>query len=247
AIGWCAFDYNTHKDFGSGDRICYHGVMDMFRLPKFAASVYGSQVAPEKKVVLKPVTFWARGERSIGGVFPLVILTNCDSVSIQFGKNEPIVVTEKEESFSHLPYPPFVIDTRQISMEKIGAWGMRWEDLTLTGFIDGKEVAVVRMPKDPVPSNLSVVVDDSKLNKGEKDVSRVIVSIQDQYGNTLPLADPVVSVEITGPARIQGPKVFALKGGSSAFWVETNGTAGDVKVSISTPGFEQKTIGITVL
>jgi beta-galactosidase len=32
-IGWCAFDYNTHKDFGSGDRICHHGVMDMFREP----------------------------------------------------------------------------------------------------------------------------------------------------------------------------------------------------------------------
>src|SRR5690606_25517229 len=27
AIGWCAFDYNTHMEFGSGDRICYHGVM----------------------------------------------------------------------------------------------------------------------------------------------------------------------------------------------------------------------------
>ena len=26
-IGWCAFDYNTHKDFGSGDRLCHHGVM----------------------------------------------------------------------------------------------------------------------------------------------------------------------------------------------------------------------------
>ena len=24
-IGWCAFDYNTHANFGSGDRICYHG------------------------------------------------------------------------------------------------------------------------------------------------------------------------------------------------------------------------------
>ena len=43
AIGWCAFDYNTHKDFGSGDRLCHHGVMDMFREPKFAASVYASQ------------------------------------------------------------------------------------------------------------------------------------------------------------------------------------------------------------
>ena len=31
SFGWCMFDYNTHKDFGSGDRICYHGVMDMYR------------------------------------------------------------------------------------------------------------------------------------------------------------------------------------------------------------------------
>ena len=37
------FDYNTHKDFGSGDRICYHGVMDMFRNPKLAAAVYAVQ------------------------------------------------------------------------------------------------------------------------------------------------------------------------------------------------------------
>jgi beta-galactosidase len=41
-IGWCAFDYNTHKDFGSGDRICYHGVGDMFRIPKAAWYVYAS-------------------------------------------------------------------------------------------------------------------------------------------------------------------------------------------------------------
>ena len=39
SFGWCMFDYNTHKDFGSGDRICYHGVMDMFRNPKLAASI----------------------------------------------------------------------------------------------------------------------------------------------------------------------------------------------------------------
>ncbi|MBR0444370.1 MAG: glycoside hydrolase family 2 protein, partial [Clostridia bacterium] len=42
-FGWCMFDYNTHKDFGSGDRICYHGVMDMFRNPKLAAALYSSQ------------------------------------------------------------------------------------------------------------------------------------------------------------------------------------------------------------
>ena len=43
SFGWCMFDYNTHKDFGSGDRICYHGVCDMFRNEKLAASVYQAQ------------------------------------------------------------------------------------------------------------------------------------------------------------------------------------------------------------
>lgn len=51
SFGWCMFDYNTHKDFGSGDRICYHGVMDMFRNPKLAAAVYTCQ--QEKEPVLE--------------------------------------------------------------------------------------------------------------------------------------------------------------------------------------------------
>ena len=46
-IGWCAFDYNTHADFGSGDRICYHGVTDIFREPKPAAGFYKSQCDPD--------------------------------------------------------------------------------------------------------------------------------------------------------------------------------------------------------
>ena len=47
AIGWCAFDYATHIEFGSGDRVCYHGVMDIFRLPKWAAYLYKSQQLPQ--------------------------------------------------------------------------------------------------------------------------------------------------------------------------------------------------------
>jgi len=85
AIGWCAFDYNTHKDFGSGDRICHHGVMDMFREPKFAAYAYASQGDPAGGVVLKPVTFWARGERNIGGALPLIVLTNCEEIELRYG------------------------------------------------------------------------------------------------------------------------------------------------------------------
>lgn len=67
STGWCMFDYNTHKDFGSGDRICYHGVTDMYREPKFAGYAYASQGDPKGGVVMQPVSFWARGERNIGG------------------------------------------------------------------------------------------------------------------------------------------------------------------------------------
>ena len=46
SFGWCMTDYNTHREFGSGDRICYHGVMDLFRNPKLSAAVYASQKTP---------------------------------------------------------------------------------------------------------------------------------------------------------------------------------------------------------
>ena len=63
-IGWCAFDYNTHANFGSGDRVCYHGVSDIFRIPKPAAGFYKSQCDPEEEVVLEPGFHWSIGDSS---------------------------------------------------------------------------------------------------------------------------------------------------------------------------------------
>ena len=77
AIGWCAFDYNTHLHFGSGDRICYHGVMDIFRLPKFAAYLYAAQGV--KPPFVSVASFWTPGDRSGGGNDPLTIFSNCES------------------------------------------------------------------------------------------------------------------------------------------------------------------------
>ncbi|HZQ95545.1 MAG TPA: glycoside hydrolase family 2 TIM barrel-domain containing protein, partial [Candidatus Sulfotelmatobacter sp.] len=76
-IGWCAFDYNTHGNFGSGDRICYHGVTDIFREPKPAAGFYKSQCDPSEEVVLEPAFHWARGDASIG-FSKAVVCSNCD-------------------------------------------------------------------------------------------------------------------------------------------------------------------------
>lgn len=246
AIGWCAFDYNTHKDFGSGDRICHHGVMDIFRIPKFASFVYASQTPPERGAVLKPVTWWARGERSVGGILPLAVLTNCDEIGLKFGPFDEIRVTEKSADFPALPYPPFVVDLRHIPPEKIGAWGMKWEDGLVTGYVGGKAVAEARFASNPVVSSLEAAADDAVLDAGAKDVTRVTVAAADRAGNPLPFSDSIVRVEIEGPARIQGPSLFPLIAGSRAFWVESSGEAGTVKVRLSCEGLETKELTLEV-
>src|SRR5215217_6161034 len=230
-IGWCAFDYNTHKDFGSGDRLCHHGVMDMFREPKFAAFAYTSQCEPEDEVILKPVTFWARGERNIGGVLPLIILTNCDEVELTYGKNAPKRFRPDREAFPHLPHAPVVIKREHLTDEELGLWGMSWEDATITGYINGQVAKVEKFISDPIASELQVIPDATELH-AEGDTVRVMVRALDQSSRKLPFFPEPVSIEVSGAAERLGPGLVPLRAGSTGFWLRTTGK-GPISVIVS--------------
>jgi beta-galactosidase len=230
AIGWCAFDYNTHKDFGSGDRLCHHGVMDMFREPKFAAYAYSSQSDPAEGPILKPVTFWARGERNIGGVLPLIILTNCDEIELKSGTHPAKRVGPDTERFPHLPHPPVVLDNRHFTKQELGLWGMTWEDVTITGFVGGKPVATIRLASDPVATTLEVTPDATTI--GPRDAVRVMVRALDQLGNKLPFFPEPVSITVTGAGRRIGPGFVPLRAGSTGFWVQATGK-GEITVTVT--------------
>jgi beta-galactosidase len=107
-IGWCAFDYNTHRDFGSGDHICYHGVSDIYRNPKAAGYAYLSQTAttPMMHVANLPLS----GDNDEANIMPLVVFTNADSV--KFFKNGKYVATfvPDKKDFPSLPHPPIIVD-----------------------------------------------------------------------------------------------------------------------------------------
>ena len=105
---WCMFDYNTHKDFGSGDGVCYHGVMDMFRNPKLAAAVYASQSEENPCCVVS--SSMDIGEHPAGDIGSVYVFTNADSVRLF--KNGLLVKEfyPDSESFPALPHPPVVID-----------------------------------------------------------------------------------------------------------------------------------------
>lgn len=106
SISWCAFDYNTHSCFGSGDKICHHGIMDMFRNNKYAAYSYASQKNPEKGIVLEAITEACRGERDGGGIIPFSILTNCDYVKIYKDGAYIDEYHPDRETYKHLDHPP---------------------------------------------------------------------------------------------------------------------------------------------
>lgn len=108
SFGWCMFDYNTHKDFGSGDRICYHGVTDMFRNPKLAASVYASQ--QENTTVLEISSSMDIGEHPATNLGPVYLFTNADSVKMY--KNGHFIKEYKQtdSSFDGIPHGPILVD-----------------------------------------------------------------------------------------------------------------------------------------
>jgi beta-galactosidase len=242
AIGWCAFDYNTHKDFGSGDRICHHGVMDMFREPKFAAFAYASQCEPDEEIILQPVTFWARGERNIGGVLPLMILTNCDEVEVRYGDNVVKRLGPDREAYPHLPHAPVVFERSHFSDEELGLWGMEWHDATITGFIDGKPVKVVNYVADPVAKTLEVVADAVAI--GSTDAVRVMVRALDQAGHKLPFYPEPVTIEVSGAGKRLGPATVPLRAGSTGFWVQATG-AGQIDVTVNSDRMGTRTLAIT--
>ncbi len=106
AIGWCMSDYNTHKDFGSGDRICYHGVTDMFRVPKLGAAIYRSQ--QDDYPFLEVSSAMDIGEHPGGFVGDVWVFTNCDYVKLYKNGKYTSTIYPSDSKFKNLPHPPMI-------------------------------------------------------------------------------------------------------------------------------------------
>ena len=97
-FGWCMFDYATHKDFGSGDRVCYHGVMDTFRNPKLAAAVYACYVPNKPTLVVgSPMDI---GDYPGGQIGDIYVFSNADEVRLY--KNDQFVCVLSNPKFGIL-------------------------------------------------------------------------------------------------------------------------------------------------
>ncbi|MEG1926538.1 MAG: glycoside hydrolase family 2 TIM barrel-domain containing protein [Ruthenibacterium sp.] len=245
AIAWCAFDYNTHFEFGPGDRICYHGVMDMFRLPKWAADFYASQQNPHIKPILAPATMWTNGDRQNGGFLPLHIFTNCDKVEFHFRNTLVATLFPSRHLFGGLKHAPIRVEKLKMEWDN---WC--WEDGIFIGYVDEKPVIEKRFAKNPYPAQLTAHADDDTLiaQKAEEpyDVTRVVFYELDQLGNTLDFMMDPIHFAISGPGSIIGPVDTVMQGGCIAVWVRTTGETGTICIQAKTSRFESNEVKIAV-
>lgn len=107
AIGWAMFDYHTHKDFGSGDRVCYHGVLDMFRLDKTASLAY--QTLRDDEPILEVTSSMHIGDYPGGLLKEVYVMTNFDYIELY--KNDQLIGTYQPDvkRYPHVKHPPIII------------------------------------------------------------------------------------------------------------------------------------------
>jgi len=239
AIGWCAFDYNTHGDFGSGDRICYHGVTDIFRLPKPAAGFYRSQCDPEEEVVIAPAFHWAIGDENVG--FDKALLSsNCEHLKFYVDGKLVAEADPDREQFPHLKYAPFSVSlVKQVNIEK-------WGDLKIEGYIGGKLAGTKTLSGRGVDAKFELKADDTKLVADGADSTRVVFRVTDEFGAVRPFAADAIKLEIVGPAEIVGDNPFALVGGAGAVWVRTFEVSGKVELRAIHPYLGTQKVEIEV-
>lgn len=240
AIGWCSFDYNTHVDFGSGDRICYHGVCDIFRMPKFAAMFYKSQIPVEKRVVLELADLWAFGDWN-HGIEQLVIFSNCDYIDVIIGGRELKGLKARSDLFRNLRYPPFIVEMHQF-------WGGKWKDLTVVGYVNGKEVKRLYYPMDRRPVRLCAWCDDEQILADNRDMTWLRFAMVDSAGNIAAYARDIVWIEPKNKlVEIIGENPFALIASRGAVFLRAKKKKGTEDIELRTNRGHKASVSIKLI
>ncbi len=239
-IGWCAFDYNTHDNFGSGDRICYHGVSDIFREPKPAAGFYKSQCDPTEEIVLEPAFHWARGDESLTFT-TAVICSNCDHLKVFTRADgaadndwKPLAELDPGHTdFPHLKYPPFLLD--------VAKFRAGWGDLRIEGYLGGKQVITKSLSGRGVNQKFVILPDDRTLIADGADCTRIVLRVTDEFGAIHTYANEPIQFKLEGQGELIGENPFSLIGGTGAVWIRAGESAGTIRLTAIHPRLGSRT------
>lgn len=212
---WLMFDYKR----GYAPDIESSGIMDLFRLPKFAYYFYQSQRdAAESKPMVFIANYW-----NDPAIKTVTIYSNCDQVELFL--NGRLIAKQKPDTgkmSNNLRHAPFTFDI-----------AYQPGTLVAKGYINGLVVERAEQITPSIPYAVKLTIDYSgrKLIAGENDVLFVYAAIVDKNGTIIPDAKQKVKLGINGDGDIVGKKEVEAEAGIAAFLITTGIKKGTIRLS----------------
>jgi beta-galactosidase len=224
---WLMFDYKR----GYASDIESSGMMDIYRLPKFAFYFYQSQYGPkpDDKGFGKPMVFIANYWND-PATKSVKVYSNCDEVELflngkSLGRQHP----DKDAYSNNLPHPPFTFAIGQFEKGKLEA----------VGYVGGvKQASAVRMTPGKAYT-LSLSVDESgKVYPQDNDVFLVYAKVVDKNKTIVPDAMIQVKFAVTGNLEILGSNIIKSEAGIATVLVKKINVGGGGCISASSDNLE---------
>jgi len=218
---WAMFDYNR----GYSDDLEQSGLMDIFRLPKYACYFFQSQRSAFERPVLFIASEWTVG-RSKG----VRVFSNCEEVELYVdGKLIARHWPDKDEFSTNLNHPPFSFNVDCLTPGKVEA----------VGYINKKEVIrrEIQTALEPEKLQLSCPYNGKDPQAGCNDLLFVYANVVDKNGTTTHQNGLLVRFGILeGDAEIIGDTIVSADAGVAAILLRIGNSRSPIKISANGNG-----------
>ena len=236
-LNWLMFDYNR----GYASDIEASGIMDIFRLPKFAYYFYQSQAILERGVPSefdKPMIFianyWDKPSDTLVRIY-----SNCEQVLLTLNGNVMgRQLPNKDRISSNLLHAPFIFHLPSYEPGTLSA----------IGYINGNKVVHMERitPGKPSAIKLNIDISGKEIQKGCNDVVFLHASILDQNGTIVPTDQSSIKFTIDGDAKLIGANPVNAEAGIASILLRIGDKPGIVKISALAQGINPTSIDIKV-
>ena len=220
---WSMYDYNR----GCCDNICYSGLADLFRLPKFGLLYFRTQMKEGTFTPAGPRTYevfinshWLEGSSDT-----LQVYGNVDEVKLQLnGRVIARQYPDDKPSTSEYVSRPDGGNAENIDFPPFTFFNVNWErgELKAIGYKDGKAVAehVVRTPG--AVEAMDITYFESGVSASCRDLLIVYVNLKDLQGTgCFGENNREVKLEVLQGGELRGPATIKAEAGVASFLVAT--------------------------